>query len=72
MEGAPLVALSFKIYRAIGNATADKAAKWLSSLCQKLGYDQAAYDEMVEQAIESYNKDRGRVLLESAFPDWTD
>ncbi len=69
-EAAPLMAICWLIDRSIGPGDADSDLKSLSALCGKLGYDQAAFDHLIQRTTESYKQDRGRSLLTAAFPDW--
>ncbi len=66
------MAVCWLIDQSIGHGDADSDFKSLSDLCRKLGYDQTAFDAMMQRTTESYQKDRGRSLLKAAFPDWSD
>ena len=71
-EAAPLAAVGWLLVRSIGHAEAKGTFETLSGLCRKLGYDQTAFDTMLQRTAESFQKDRGRSLLRAAFPDWSD
>ena len=71
-EAVPLMARCWLIDKSIGHGDADSDLKSLSALCQKLGYDQTAFDNMIERTTKSYQEDGGRSLLKAAFPDWSE
>jgi tetratricopeptide (TPR) repeat protein len=68
-DGARLVAICVLIDRAIGHGDAQSDFRALVGLCQGLGYDQARFDAMQEEAAREYQRDRGRALIERAFAE---
>ncbi len=67
--GARLAAICWLIDRSIGHGDAESDLRALSGLCSELGYDQAQFEGMVAEALEAYETNRGRALIERAFPE---
>jgi hypothetical protein len=66
-DGALLQAICCLIDRAIGHGDAESDFRALAALCQSQGYDQARFNEVLEDASKEYQRDRGRTLIERAF-----
>jgi tetratricopeptide (TPR) repeat protein len=67
--GARLKAIGFNIANAIGHGDANRILISLTALCSQLRYDQAQFDAMMAEAVEAYQADRGRALIEQAFAE---
>ena len=68
-DGARLIAICFLIDKAIGHGDAQSDFRTLAGLCQSLGYDQARFDAVLEEAGREYQRDRGRALIERALAE---
>jgi tetratricopeptide (TPR) repeat protein len=67
--GVRLVAICWLIDRDIGHGDADSDFRALSGVYRRLGYDEAQFDAMLNEAAGVYRADRGRTLIEKAFAD---
>ncbi len=63
-DGARLIAICVLIDKAIGHGRAQSDFRTLNELCQSLGYDQARFNAVLEEAGREYQRDRGRALIE--------
>ena len=68
-DGARLIAICVLIDKAIGHGDAESDFHALAGLCQSLGYDQARFDAVLEEAGREYQRDRGRALIERALAE---
>jgi tetratricopeptide (TPR) repeat protein len=66
--GAHLIGICWLINRSIGHCEADSARRNLLGLCAELGYDNDRIQAMLHEVAASYAQDRGRSLIEAAFP----
>jgi tetratricopeptide (TPR) repeat protein len=66
--GARLVAVSWLIDSETGHGDRDRDWQNLSALCARLGYDQGQIQSMLQEVKAAYQQDRGRGLIEAAFP----
>jgi tetratricopeptide (TPR) repeat protein len=66
--GARLMAVCWLIESEIGHGDADSDWNSLSAQCAEVGYDQGQIQAMLEEVKEAYQRDRGRGLVEAAFP----
>ena len=63
-DGARLIAICYLIDKAIGHGDAQSDFRTLAGLCKSLGYDQARFDAVLEEAGREYQRDRGRALID--------
>ncbi|MDR3635324.1 MAG: tetratricopeptide repeat protein [Isosphaeraceae bacterium] len=68
-EGARLVAICCLIDQVIRHGNTMTSFRTLAGLCQSLGYDQAQFDAVLEEAGREYQRDRGRALIERALAE---
>jgi len=68
-EGLRLVALSYLINSSIGHEKARLSFENLSDMALWLGYSQDSFDIMLKEVAKSYHQDRGRSLIDAAFPE---
>ncbi|HKI20376.1 MAG TPA: tetratricopeptide repeat protein [Isosphaeraceae bacterium] len=68
-DGARLIAICYLINKAIGHGDAQSDFRNLAGLCQSLGYDQARFDAVLEEADREYQRDRGWALIERALAE---
>ena len=68
VEGIRLVALYFIISNSIGHTHAKTASNMLTQMAAQLSYTQEQLQAMLGEVIEAYKADRGRGLVEAAFP----
>jgi tetratricopeptide (TPR) repeat protein len=70
-DGVRLVAICALIGQAIGHGDTESVFRYLAGLCERLGYDQARFDAVMEDAIEEYRRDRGWALIQRTFSEKT-
>ena len=67
-EGLRLVALCCLIDKSIGHGDTESDFKALSGMASGLGYGEYKLEKVIAEAAEAYKTDRGRSLLDAAFP----
>ena len=67
-EGLCLVALACLMLSSIGHADARGSSEDLYGMAMGLRYTQQQLDSLMNEVVESYQKDRGQSLIDSAFP----
>jgi len=65
--GVRLVALCYLIDASIGHGDAQSDFQSLSGMASKLNYTQEQFEAMLREVAESYQRDRGRSLIDAAF-----
>ncbi len=68
-EGLRLATLSATILKDIGHADLERVEPWVDGLASDLEYSQDQFDALLQEVAESYQKDRGRSLIDAAFGD---
>jgi tetratricopeptide (TPR) repeat protein len=67
-DAARLLAVCWMIDKAIGHGDAEQDLRQLLGLCTQLGYDENQVKALLREVAEAYGRDRGRSLLDAAFP----
>ena len=67
-EGIRLVALCYLIDKSIGHGDQERDLGTLSSIASELDYSRELFSVMLRDVNESYRRDGGKALIESAFP----
>ncbi len=68
-EGVPMIALCYLLDQSIGHGDTESDLQVLCHYCSELSYTQEQFVEMLQTTAESYQRDRGQILLRAAFPD---
>lgn len=67
--GMRLAAVGGMLLTEIGHADADDVREWVNEQASQLNYDQEQFETMLREVFAAYQADRGRRLIEAAFPD---